>query len=77
MFIAIFLAYHNSFRTFIFVYRTLFFFTEMDTDAHVLEDLLPSLLRASHQHPTQPLSILDVGCGSGYLGGAVAGSFPN
>lgn len=35
--------------------------------AHVLEDLLPSLLRASQQHPTQPLSILDVGCGSGYL----------
>ena len=37
------------------------------TDAHVLEDLLPSLLQASKQNPTQPLSILDVGCGSGYL----------
>ncbi|KAL3788539.1 hypothetical protein ACHAW5_009385 [Stephanodiscus triporus] len=35
--------------------------------AHVLEDLLPSLLRASRDHPTKPLRILDVGCGSGYL----------
>lgn len=43
------------------------FSLNIDKDAHVLEDLLPSLLRASHQHPTQPLSILDVGCGSGYL----------
>jgi len=34
--------------------------------AHVLEDLLPSLLRASENDAT-PLSILDVGCGSGYL----------
>jgi len=42
-------------------------FTETDKDAHVLDDLLPSLLRASQQNPTQPLSILDVGCGSGYL----------
>mmetsp|Transcript_11878 Transcript_11878/g.21955 ORF Transcript_11878/g.21955 Transcript_11878/m.21955 type:complete len:329 (+) Transcript_11878:89-1075(+) len=35
--------------------------------AHVLEDLLPPLLRASKNQPTKPLSILDVGCGSGYL----------
>lgn len=35
--------------------------------AHVLEDLLPSLLRASKDQPTKPLRILDVGCGSGYL----------
>lgn len=35
--------------------------------AHVLEDLLPPLLRASKKDPTKPLSILDVGCGSGYL----------
>lgn len=35
--------------------------------AHVLEDLLPPLLRASKNEPTKPLSILDVGCGSGYL----------
>jgi len=35
--------------------------------AHVLEDLLPPLLRASKKQPTKPLSILDVGCGSGYL----------
>jgi len=35
--------------------------------AHVLEDLLPPLLRASKANPAKPLSILDVGCGSGYL----------
>ncbi|KAL7534595.1 hypothetical protein ACHAXR_005973 [Thalassiosira sp. AJA248-18] len=35
--------------------------------AHVLEDLTPPLLRASKNEPTKPLSILDVGCGSGYL----------
>ena len=35
--------------------------------AHVLEELLPSLLRASSDYPTRPLNILDVGCGSGYL----------
>lgn len=35
--------------------------------AHVLEDLLPPLLRASKERPSTPLSILDVGCGSGYL----------
>mmetsp|Transcript_1535 Transcript_1535/g.3270 ORF Transcript_1535/g.3270 Transcript_1535/m.3270 type:complete len:336 (-) Transcript_1535:131-1138(-) len=35
--------------------------------AHVLEDLLPPLLRASKNQPMKPLSILDVGCGSGYL----------
>ncbi|KAL7547506.1 hypothetical protein ACHAWF_010797 [Thalassiosira exigua] len=35
--------------------------------AHVLEDLLPPLLRASKDRPDRPLSILDVGCGSGYL----------
>ena len=35
--------------------------------AHVLEDLLPPLLRASKNEPTKPLSILDVGCESGYL----------
>ena len=35
--------------------------------AHVLEDLLPPLLRASKNEPTKSLSILDVGCGSGYL----------
>ena len=35
--------------------------------AHVLEDLLPSLLRASKDQPAKPLRILDVGCGSGYL----------
>lgn len=35
--------------------------------AHVLEDLLPPLVEASQNQPTKPLSILDVGCGSGYL----------
>lgn len=35
--------------------------------AHVLEDLLPPLLRASRNQPMKPLRILDVGCGSGYL----------
>ena len=35
--------------------------------AHVIEELLPSLLRASSDYPTRPLKILDVGCGSGYL----------
>lgn len=35
--------------------------------AQALEDLLPSLLRASRDDPTRPLRILDVGCGSGYL----------
>jgi len=35
--------------------------------ANVLEDLLPPLIRASKKYPTKPLSILDVGCGSGYL----------
>lgn len=35
--------------------------------AHVLEDILPPLLKASHDYPDKPLSILDVGCGSGYL----------
>ncbi|KAL9189726.1 hypothetical protein ACHAXT_009401 [Thalassiosira profunda] len=35
--------------------------------AHVLEDLLPPLLSASKDQPNKPLSILDVGCGSGYL----------
>lgn len=35
--------------------------------AHVLEDLLPPLIRASKKYPLRPLSILDVGCGSGYL----------
>ena len=35
--------------------------------AHVLEDLLPPLVRASKTDPTKPLSILDVGCESGYL----------
>lgn len=35
--------------------------------AHVLEDLLPPLIRASKDQPKKPLSILDVGCGSGYL----------
>lgn len=35
--------------------------------AHVLEDLLPPLLQASKDSPEKPLSILDVGCGSGYL----------
>ena len=34
--------------------------------AHVLEDILPPLLKAS-QESDKPLSILDVGCGSGYL----------
>lgn len=51
------------------------------SDAHVLEDLLPSLLRASQNHPSQPLSILDVGCGSGYLtavfGRMISGSTKN
>ncbi|KAL3796698.1 hypothetical protein HJC23_009998 [Cyclotella cryptica] len=35
--------------------------------AHVLEDLLPPLMKASHDNPEKPLRILDVGCGSGYL----------
>lgn len=35
--------------------------------AHVLEDLLPPLLKASRDYPEKPLRILDVGCGSGYL----------
>lgn len=35
--------------------------------AHVLEDILPPLLKASKDYPEKPLSILDVGCGSGYL----------
>ncbi|KAL3794978.1 hypothetical protein ACHAWO_003384 [Cyclotella atomus] len=35
--------------------------------AHVLEDLLPPLLKASQDYPDKPLSVLDVGCGSGYL----------
>jgi protein-L-isoaspartate(D-aspartate) O-methyltransferase len=35
--------------------------------AHVLEDLLPPLLQASKDWPGKSLSVLDVGCGSGYL----------
>ena len=35
--------------------------------AHVLEDLLPPLLKASKERPDKLLKILDVGCGSGYL----------
>lgn len=35
--------------------------------AHVLEDLLPPLVRASRSDPGRKLRILDVGCGSGYL----------
>jgi len=35
--------------------------------SHVLEDILPPLLKASKDYPDKPLSILDVGCGSGYL----------
>jgi len=35
--------------------------------AHVLEDLLPPLLKASADHPDKKLRILDVGSGSGYL----------
>lgn len=35
--------------------------------AHVLEDLLPPLLKATKDYPEKPLRILDVGCGSGYL----------
>jgi len=35
--------------------------------AYCLEDLLPTLQRASEDHPDKPLSILDVGCGSGYF----------
>ena len=35
--------------------------------AHVLEDMLPPLLKASKDYPDKPLSVLDVGCGSGYL----------
>jgi protein-L-isoaspartate(D-aspartate) O-methyltransferase len=35
--------------------------------AHVLEDLLPPLLKASKDKPDKLLTILDVGCGSGYL----------
>lgn len=35
--------------------------------AHVLEDILPPLLKATKDFPDKPLSILDVGCGSGYL----------
>eukprot|EP00574_Skeletonema_japonicum_P002782 CAMPEP_0201714000 /NCGR_PEP_ID=MMETSP0593-20130828/643_1 /ASSEMBLY_ACC=CAM_ASM_000672 /TAXON_ID=267983 /ORGANISM="Skeletonema japonicum, Strain CCMP2506" /LENGTH=300 /DNA_ID=CAMNT_0048203221 /DNA_START=112 /DNA_END=1014 /DNA_ORIENTATION=- len=35
--------------------------------AHVLEDLLPPLLKASRDSPGELLKVLDVGCGSGYL----------
>lgn len=35
--------------------------------AHCLEDLLPTLQHALKDHPDKTLSILDVGCGSGYL----------
>jgi len=35
--------------------------------AHALEELIPSLLTAAHDHPDDELRILDVGCGSGYL----------
>lgn len=35
--------------------------------AHVLEDLLPPLLKASKDSPGELLKVLDVGCGSGYL----------
>lgn len=35
--------------------------------AHVLEDLLPTLTRLTTQSPGLKLSMLDVGCGSGYL----------
>mmetsp|Transcript_6213 Transcript_6213/g.9067 ORF Transcript_6213/g.9067 Transcript_6213/m.9067 type:complete len:321 (-) Transcript_6213:144-1106(-) len=35
--------------------------------AHVLEELLPPLLIHASEHPNDPVSILDVGCGSGYL----------
>lgn len=35
--------------------------------AHVLEDLLPPLIRASVDNPNKKLKILDVGVGSGYL----------
>mmetsp|Transcript_30658 Transcript_30658/g.44578 ORF Transcript_30658/g.44578 Transcript_30658/m.44578 type:complete len:350 (+) Transcript_30658:175-1224(+) len=39
--------------------------------AHTLEELLPSLISASRNKPDTPLSILDVGCGSGYLTAAL------
>eukprot|EP00586_Coscinodiscus_wailesii_P000205 CAMPEP_0172481066 /NCGR_PEP_ID=MMETSP1066-20121228/6617_1 /TAXON_ID=671091 /ORGANISM="Coscinodiscus wailesii, Strain CCMP2513" /LENGTH=280 /DNA_ID=CAMNT_0013242977 /DNA_START=29 /DNA_END=871 /DNA_ORIENTATION=+ len=35
--------------------------------AHVLEELLPTLTQVQNQDPSVNLSILDVGCGSGYL----------
>lgn len=35
--------------------------------AHALEELLPPLLIYASEHPNDPVSILDVGCGSGYL----------
>lgn len=38
--------------------------------AHCIEDLLPSLKRASERNPDEPLRILDVGLGSGYLAAA-------
>lgn len=39
--------------------------------AHVLEEIVPSLAKASKEHPQEELSILDVGCGSGYLTAAL------
>ena len=35
--------------------------------AHCIEDLLPSLKRASERNPDEPLRVLDVGLGSGFL----------
>jgi protein-L-isoaspartate(D-aspartate) O-methyltransferase len=35
--------------------------------AHALEDMLPALLRAAHSNEVSDISILDIGCGSGYL----------
>jgi protein-L-isoaspartate(D-aspartate) O-methyltransferase len=35
--------------------------------AHALEEIYPYLQQQRKAHPTEPLKILDVGCGSGYL----------
>ena len=35
--------------------------------AHALEDMLPYLQNQREAHPEDPLKVLDVGCGSGYL----------